>query len=458
MIKKIALLIALTTVTSIIAIGVTSNTWFLTAIIVSINVIFLLIIHRLYNLLNWIDPTVMFVVSYTTFISIGTVAANFYNIRLSPSVLLSVIVGIAAFLAGSVISDVLASPLGQINITRSIKIATSYRYRDASWAWVFFLIGAAIILFFYYTAGVIPFLSDNAESVRLTAKAGRGYLLIGGFAFLSVSTVNLVAVNAKKDIFSFTFSAGWALIIAAILLLGVGYRMPAVRLMLNGFIIYSFRRKSKLSRSALLGLIMILVLFLSFAGFYRLSGQVVQSSSQVTFALNRAVYSLFVRYLQVFNMTMPLFPHREPFMFGESYWMSIKTILPGSQLHFGFWLRDRIGLALSTGPVDPTILGEFYVNFGWAGIVLGMFTLGFFLRTLYRYLTRGLTVSIKQFALLILISTSIIGVAASGLILVFLFDTLPIVLVFLAYYFCTKLRFTPYRLDSPTPQRAVLKS
>jgi hypothetical protein len=151
---------------------------------------------------------------------------------------------------------------------------------------------------------------------------------------------------------------------------------------------------------------------------------------------------MFVRYLHILNLVMSYFPENHPFLLGQSYLISAATILPGAQLHFGYWLVQRLGLVLtSPGPVDPTIIGELYLNFGWTGIVVGMLVLGLFLRALFIRFALKTPISRRRLVLMVLVSTSLMAIVGSGIILVLFFDLLPVALVFLAYSFCVKINW-----------------
>lgn len=407
-------------------------------LILSILVLFLygillLIFHRLYNLLNWIDPTVMFVVSYVVFIGIGIVMTGYYGIELAPSVLIALVVGLTTFFIGALANDILFSLSGRINVGQPVIVVSNLRRKEVTWAWVFFFIGVFVLLYYYYRVGAIPFLAENAEDVRIVVKSGRGYLPIAGYSLLNISTAFLIAACARRNHLHL-FVGILTVVTAAILLLGIGYRSLLIKILLNGYIVYSFVRKSKISGVALIFLISLFFVLLSITGFYRLFGYSIQSLEQVGFAFRRSLYAIFVRYLAVLDLVMAYFPNIHPFMLGQSYLISASTIMPGPQLHFGFWLVEKLGLVLSSsGPIDPTILGEFYANFGWIGIIVGMFMLGAGLRILYRFLKIGPSLSIARLILMVLLSTSIMDVVGSGLVLVLLFGILPTVVVFIAY-------------------------
>lgn len=421
---------------------VSSGDWFLAAFVLILYSLLLLSFHRLYNLLNWTDPTVLFVASYVTFIGAGIAMSGYYHIALTPFVILSSIVGLSLFIGGAVTFDIFTTPSGRIRISRPASIIATYHPWETIWAWLFLFIGIFVLLYYYYSIGTIPLLSENAESVRLMVKAGRGYLPIAGFAFLCVSSAALIAIYIRRGrVYFFIVSFVTAMI--ALLLLGVGYRVLTVRILLNGFIVYSFVKKSKMSGVALIAFAIATVSLLSMVGFYRLSGYFVQSLDQVEFALRRSIYAICVRYLYIFNIVVAYFPDLHPFMLGQSYLISAGAIMPGHQPHFGFWLTEHLGLAFSSpGPVDPTILGEFYANFGQIGIVIGMFALGAGLRALYRLLEVKPPLPINRLVLMTLLSTSLMGMVTSGIVLVVLFDTLPLMAVFAAYQLCMRLSWS----------------
>jgi oligosaccharide repeat unit polymerase len=427
-----------------------------TAVVLLVYALLLLVAHRLYNLFNWLDPVVMFVVSYTVFLGVGGAALRYFALALRPLTLVAILLGLAAFLIGALVADGWRSPAGRLRLPRLPKIEISFTRRENYWAWFIFLIGVGLLLTYYAVVGSIPFLSENAETVRVGAVGGLGSILIPGFAFLNVGAVVLVANSARRYSGRSLATAVVVLALATFLLLGVGYRMPAIRLLLSVFIVYHFIRYAHIPKRNLAILVVSLVFLLSLAGFYRLFGQFLQTPADVEFALRRAVYALFVRYIYVFGLVLDFFPGDHPYLYGNSYLLSLRTLLPGAQQHFGYWLVDKMGLVLSTpGPVDPTIVGEFYANFGWVGIILGMGGTGFLLRSLYHRLLASPIIRANQLILLTLIATSTIGIVASGLALVLLFDLLPVLIVFSGYCLGTRLKISP---QAPWPQAGTAKS
>ena len=57
-------------------------------------------------------------------------------------------------------------------------------------------------------------------------------------------------------------------------------------------------------------------------------------------------------------------------------------LLPGPDKDFTLWLKDVLKLHFDGGGVTPTILGEFYINFGYFGIILGFIIIGIIVNVL----------------------------------------------------------------------------
>lgn len=63
-------------------------------------------------------------------------------------------------------------------------------------------------------------------------------------------------------------------------------------------------------------------------------------------------------------------------------------LLPGPDPDFTMWLKEQTGIMFSGGGLTPTILGEFYLNFGFSAIFIGMFILGVYSVFLNRYFVK----------------------------------------------------------------------
>ena len=63
-------------------------------------------------------------------------------------------------------------------------------------------------------------------------------------------------------------------------------------------------------------------------------------------------------------------------MLGSTFFMSFNLLLPGAGQDFTMWLKEAMGQTFAGGGVAPSIVGEFYINFGMVGVFCGMFIMG----------------------------------------------------------------------------------
>lgn len=73
---------------------------------------------------------------------------------------------------------------------------------------------------------------------------------------------------------------------------------------------------------------------------------------------------------------------------GYTYLINLIMLLPGPDPDFTLWLKEQIGISFAGGGVTPTVVGEFYINFGVLGMYIGMFLMGILGVYVYRYFRR----------------------------------------------------------------------
>src|SRR4029077_5460484 len=78
-----------------------------------------------------------------------------------------------------------------------------------------------------------------------------------------------------------------------------------------------------------------------------------------------------------FNLVLSKMPGAEPFQHGMALFNGAFGILPGHQPVIGAFVSQTLLRQPEGSPgLPPTILGGFYIDFGIAGIVVGMFLVG----------------------------------------------------------------------------------
>lgn len=89
-------------------------------------------------------------------------------------------------------------------------------------------------------------------------------------------------------------------------------------------------------------------------------------------------------------VVMDAVPGLYPYRYGGSYLDPFWTMLPGTQFTLDMQLKQALDLRFAGGGFVPSMLGEAFVNFGYAGFVLVPFLLACVLATLFaRWRTRG---------------------------------------------------------------------
>lgn len=82
-------------------------------------------------------------------------------------------------------------------------------------------------------------------------------------------------------------------------------------------------------------------------------------------------------------------PSEESYLLGTTLfnwflWLIPKSILPGDYL-ISLWIKQRWYLDVEGGGLPPTAVGEWYANFGYFGVIIGMFFVGYIMNKLYKH-------------------------------------------------------------------------
>jgi oligosaccharide repeat unit polymerase len=442
----INLLLALAFATAGLILGAT---WQIVLTFLLVYGILLSLLHSFHNLLHWIDPTSLFIANYIAFIGVGVIATGWFDVSLAPEVYLALSMGLAAFVSGSFFGEIALNGGQRLSVIRQVQVVQQPVPWARLWAILFYCAGLATIALFFLRIGAIPILLVDAENSRFTLRAGSASLPIIAYAFFMTGTLTLIAHARTKWAM---IGAGILVGIAALALIGGGFRAPAVKFFLAAFIVFAYVRFSRIPWFWLAIFLSGIILFVGVMGFFRREAAF---TSDLTIIFRLAVFRIFVNNLYVIDLVFDLYPIFEPFMYGRSYVIDAITLLPGPQPHFGFWLKDRFGLTFDGGGVTQTIVGEFYLNFGWGGIIVGMFLLGMAFRMLYRAIVRKPVISSDTVVMATILGMALMATVSSGLSLTLFFEVLPTMGVYLTYRFVRRLRL---RLSAQPANVPSLKS
>jgi oligosaccharide repeat unit polymerase len=111
-----------------------------------------------------------------------------------------------------------------------------------------------------------------------------------------------------------------------------------------------------------------------------------------------AIFPLIYAYLYVrqpvetFQQITEIIPRTIPYQHGQLTFGALRTLLPGHHEMSDMYFKQILGSDFTGGGQPATVLGPFYGDFGPAGIVIGMFAVGFVVANVYRWMLEDPTV------------------------------------------------------------------
>lgn len=82
-------------------------------------------------------------------------------------------------------------------------------------------------------------------------------------------------------------------------------------------------------------------------------------------------------HIENLNRVYGAFKSSSNFQYGSTFFFNYNIVLPGEGQDYTMWLKELVGATFSGGGMTPSIIGDFYINFGYFGVYAGMFLLGF---------------------------------------------------------------------------------
>jgi hypothetical protein len=287
------------------------------------------------------NPFSLFSLMYMFFLTIGFIPFSLiygFENRVAKLIL----IGFFLYILGYVVSRKVI-PNSQTNENvKSKKYYMDWPYLLFAFIVIYGLLG---MLIFYFQAGGIPLFSEEMMSESAQVAQGRGYRGI-------VTT---------------------------------GYRSPTLEILLTSILIYCYGKRKSLALGDFVKIVGIAIIFLLFIGLVRKGGGLKESFFII---LAKQFFSTTYVNLQNLSYIMDKFPEHVPFQYGKVYFMNFLMIRPGPDIDFTIWLRQQLGLTHFSGGATPSIIGEWYLNFGYVGI-MGMFLMGIFSSYLEKHLSNS---------------------------------------------------------------------
>ena len=248
----------------------------------------------------------------------------------------------------------------KINIKREIVVRFLY----------FVSIIASIV---YVVKNRSMFFGGNIQEGRVAAMSGNGIILYTMQLPIILVPVFyelcMIKTTGEKKIVS-NIELISIIIISSVTLLLSGFRSPLISMYICLIFLYIKKNNKKLLSIIPYGIILIICTEVLGALRNTMSEQVMVGG-----IINKIVTNLSVNCINL-NYIFNSFPIRVPFQHGYTYLINLLMLRPGPDLDFTLWLKEQLNLTYAGGGLTPTILGEFYINFGTISIYIGMFFWG----------------------------------------------------------------------------------
>ncbi len=341
---------------------------------------------------QWLSSLTLFFVFYSMSFAMGEIYAYIEGVYLFYNPYLVVLGALICVILGYVIGK----NIGQFKMRKKNKIRFPFRVRWIDLLFLTYIVSTIACLIYFMKNRAL--LMNNLEDSRIVAAGGNGILLYP--MQLHIMTIPLMYEEMKKKRLSVTVF--WILTVFAIIQLMVtGFRTPFVNLTVVLLIIVILN--GRLTLKKVFPIVSIFILAIAGYGIIR-SG----SSINGLYYLLRG--RIFVG-MQNLNQVFRCFPDKIPFQYGSTYFINLTMLRPGPDVDFTLWLKDALGISFSGGGLTPTVVGEFYLNFGYVGIVIGMFILGIIFARIDKWVSNGEVGFWKAFILLESASCSGGGIA-----------------------------------------------
>ncbi|MCB5237678.1 O-antigen polymerase [Niallia circulans] len=346
------------------------------ALILSVIILGIIKSMKTHGYLDILSPYVFFPMMYLVIYGVGPHKALGISEEIGALALQIIGGGFLAFLLGALLMSAIL--LKKSNETKVIikEVTPDFEKRLSRISKIAFLIGTVAMLMFYVNARGIPILMSDLENSRVTALSGNGisYYL----SMLIMISVWVYFLKEKKTSSKLLFLG-----IGMAFLLSTGWRNTAVALLLVCVLMYHYQRPIPFRKLAITGITIVIVIAVT--GLFRIYSSDLQTYELMQMMMKgnyvQAFFAYLYNYPVVFtdNLLLVLNGFSDPNMYlhGRSFFWNFGLIIPGVNLEaFDFYLKDYLRVGFAGGGLPPTLLGDFYLNFGYTGVYIGMVMMG----------------------------------------------------------------------------------
>jgi oligosaccharide repeat unit polymerase len=340
-----------------------------------------------------VTSVLLFMGVYAIYIILPAIYACYFlasEMHVDRVLIMSTIVeGAVAFSFGAWLTNLFRGPLAEPELVR---FEHQEAYDDLPyhfWISATIVIAVSILVSGRYFLFNLPslrnmLLFEHMTESRLAMRAGQGYYVLSFLYILPTLSLLVLLKGNSQERNNITtialFLVAYSFACQALLMLRGNLAIFALMI----FMALHIPRMRLSLKGAGLGALALLILIISLSSF-RYGGNAVLANPWIIFDKILRRFSTSIIQLEY---VLDTFPRRNLFP-GESYLIDLKALLPGADIGFNGIIYRFMGYGEHGGTATITILGEFYANFGHAGIIIGMFFLGGLLQHMHLGLIRG---------------------------------------------------------------------
>jgi len=259
-----------------------------------------------------------------------------------------------------------------------------------------FVVGAVSLYMFYRNIGGVKILGVPDVVIREGLEQGGRlyYSLFLDFALLGFIFLYVYTMHRRRRLVEKIFLLAFiSLVVLKFLIIGMKGIIIEVAVIL--VVIHHYLKKALTIKKALL-LLVVILMAISLLHNYKVYGM--GSADRIwskfnAFDIGHIAFLTLGRSAgaDMFFQFLDKTPSVYPFQYGKTFIRLLTSFVPrpfwpGKPWSFGREFSDNyLGIPGSKAVFSPTAIGELYVNFHIAGVMLGFFLIGVFLKVIYHY-------------------------------------------------------------------------
>lgn len=376
------------------------------------------------NNFNFLNCTGLFLIFYTFFIGIGPIILIKKDYNYSFNAPVVILVSLFMFLGGNI-------TLSWYRKKRKFKTCNSHFNNFKQYKFAIILLFISIVFWIKFILQNFKVLISNLENGRVLAMQGNGKIIY--IIYLAMLSTWIIYDNYLSSSITKKNNIIILFIFVSFILFTLGFRSRIAELILVMILIHNYRFGIKRKKLIIIGVLGIASMLLLYYIRILFSGNEYKSMTDL---LENMLVVSNINLSYIFRR----FPNIVEFQNGYTYIINFLMLKPGPDLDFTLWLKEALGLVFDGAGVTPTIIGEFYINFGYIGVYLGMFIIGILCK-IVDLSTNDENLCIFNSIIILYLCRSVTGGITNNMLLFIWF-----IIIYYIIYQITKTKKIPYNL------------